>query len=249
MFRRILPLVILSISVCAQGAIKGNTVNENFLTVKHLLEQKVYFDHRETLYCGAKFDRDKRIRLPGGFRTPDHVERTKRIEWEHVVPAENFGRTFSEWTRGSEKCRGHKGAPYYGRKCANDASREFRLMQGDMYNLYPSIGAVNALRKHYRFDYLPEGTASTFGSCPMKIKGNAVEPPENARGRIARTHLYMQAAYPRFSLSKQQYKLMQAWDKQYPVTPWECLRARRIEALQGNENPYVKEACVANRLW
>ena len=29
----------------------------------------------------------------------------------------------------------------------------------------------------------------------------------------------------------------------YPVDAWECLRAKRIERIQGNENPFVKEAC------
>lgn len=38
-------------------------------------------------------------------------------------------------------------------------------------------------------------------------------------------------------------ELMDAWDKMYPVDAWECTRARRIERLQGNENPFVKERC------
>ena len=38
-------------------------------------------------------------------------------------------------------------------------------------------------------------------------------------------------------------KLMTAWDKMYPVDAWEYLRAKRIERIQGNENPFVKEAC------
>ena len=36
-----------------------NAENENiqsFRTAKKILETKVYFDHRETLYCGASFD-------------------------------------------------------------------------------------------------------------------------------------------------------------------------------------------------
>ena len=40
-----------------------------------------------------------------------------------------------------------------------------------------------------------------------------------------------------------QAQLMQAWDKQYPTSPWECTRAKRIEALQGNVNPIMAARC------
>jgi len=59
-----------------------------------------------------------------------------------------------------------------------------------MHNLAPAIGAVNALRSNYEFTMLP-GVRPTFGTCEMKIEGRKVEPPETARGIIARTYLYM----------------------------------------------------------
>lgn len=244
-----LTLVSFGMTAFAHSHQAGNTVFENFTQTKKILEQKVYFDHRVTLYCGYKFDRQKRVSLPGSFRTPSHNPRMNRIEWEHVVPAENFGRTFSEWTRGDRACQGHKGAPFKGRKCAEAVSRDYRLMQSDMYNLYPAVGVVNQLRSNYRFVQLPAEAKSTFGSCQMKIARNQVEPPERSRGAIARTHLYMEATYPRFHMNPQQKRQMQAWDAQYPVDPWECLRAKRIEKLQGNENPFVKEACRRRHMW
>lgn len=36
--------------------------------------------------------------------TTTHLKRAKKVEWEHVVPAENFGRAFSEWRDGQEYC-------------------------------------------------------------------------------------------------------------------------------------------------
>ena len=77
----------------------------------------------------------------------------------------------------------------------------------------------------------------------MKIEDRAVEPPEYTRGAIARTMLYMQDSYPKYRMSSAQQKLMQVWNAQYPVDQWECLRAERIERIQGNENLFVKEAC------
>ena len=117
-------------------------------------------------------------------------------------------------------------------------------MQADLYNLYPAIGAVNAMRSNYRYAMLPSESA-TFGTCQMKIdeSGRRAEPPEASRGSIARSTLYMAASYPQYRLSSAQRQLMEAWDRQYPVDQWECLRAKRIEKIQGNENAFVAEPC------
>lgn len=229
--------------LAAGGAVAaGNTTNQSFNQAKRLLERKVYYDHRVTFYCRAEFDSKKNITLPRGFTTPKQKERTSRMEWEHVVPAENFGRTFVEWRRGHERCVDKRGRAFKGRKCAEKTNATFRYMQADMYNLYPIIGAVGALRANYRYWTLP-GVMPTFGSCPMKIQGELVEPPEYTRGSIARTVLYMSDTYPQYRLSSADRKLMMAWDKMYPVDRWECLRAKRIARIQGNENAFVTDAC------
>ncbi|MCP4311879.1 MAG: endonuclease I, partial [Bacteroidetes bacterium] len=49
--------------------------------------------------------------------------------------------------------------------------------------------------------------------------------------------------YPRYHMSKQQMKLMDAWDKMYPVSDWDCTRAERIKRIQGNDNPFVSAQC------
>ena len=59
----------------------------------------------------------------------------------------------------------------------------------------------------------------------------------------------MADSYERYRLSRQQRQLFEAWDKLYPVDNWECIRAKRIEKLQGNENIFVKKACQEFGLW
>ncbi len=241
----LLPLLMVPLVATAAG----NTDIDSFNDAKRLLERKVYFDHRVTLYCEATFDQRKNITLPEGFVTDKHEKRATRVEWEHVVPAENFGRSFKEWREGDRACVNPNGKTFKGRKCAEKVNYDFRLMQAELYNLYPAIGAVNAMRQNYNFQLLP-GVPSSFGSCQMKIDRRRAEPPENARGPIARTYLYMAETYPQhFKLSKQQERLMQGWDNQYPVDKWECTRAQRIEAIQGNSNAFVKDACMAAQLW
>jgi len=177
-----------------------------------------------------------------GFSTTKYVKRAKKIEWEHVVPAENFGRTFSEWRDGHKQCVNSKGKSFKGRRCAEKVNTEYRFMQADMFNLYPAIGAVNALRSNYNFTMLP-AAQSDFGLCAMKIDERKAEPPEIARGQIARTYLYMEDTYKQYNMSKAQRQLMNAWDKMYPVDAWECTRAEKISKLQKNQNDVVKSRC------
>ncbi|QUM78815.1 endonuclease (plasmid) [Moritella sp. 24] len=236
----IFTLVLLGFSGNSIAA--GNETNQSFSKAKKKLERSVYQDHRETIYCAAAFDRKKNVAAPTGFKTEKHKKRSKRIEWEHVVPAENFGRTFSEWRTGNEKCVNSKGKSFKGRKCANKVNAEYRYMQADMHNLFPAIGAVNAMRSNYNFTMLP-AVKSEFGSCDMKIDNRKAEPPVNSRGRIARTYMYMDQTYSRYSMSKQQRQLMNAWDKMYPVSAWECERSKRIKRVQGNANLVVDGRC------
>ncbi len=233
-----------------QVAHAQNTRNQSFLKAKKNLEHIIYArpENRFTLYCNVQFDQHKNVLLPKGITITKYQSRANKIEWEYVVPVENFGRNVSAWRVGDALCVDKKGNSYKGRKCAEKISSEFRYMQADMYNIYPAIGAVNAARSNYNFTVLPHA-ASDFGICPMKIEGRKVEPPPYARGKIARSYLYMELTYKRYKMSSSQRKLMQTWDKQYPVTSEECQRTRTIEAIQGNENFVVKKQCQSMRLW
>jgi len=226
-------------------ASEGNQSNNSFNKAKKMLEKNVYQSKAEriTLYCQASFDTKKKITPPAGFSTTKYKKRAKKVEWEHVVPAENFGRNFSEWREGDEACVNSKGKDFKGRRCAEKVNQQYRLMQSDMYNLYPAIGAVNAARSNYNFVAF-NGEQSSFGHCAMKISNRKAEPPIEARGMIARSYIYMDEAYSKYSMSKQQSQLMNAWHKQFPVTQWECLRGQRISELQGNENSILVKSCA-----
>ena len=227
----------------------GNTSNDSFQRAKNWLLNDVYKDHHTTIYCGATFTADKRIIPLTGFYTERYQNRADKLEWEHIVPAENFGRIFPEWREGHPTCLNAKNEPFKGRKCAEQASKEYRFMQADMYNLYPAIGSVNALRQNYNFTQFQSDTQSSFGTCLMKIQDKKAEPPAPARGIIARTYLYFEDAYHRYRMSDSQRKLMQAWDKTYPVDEWECERACRIQTLQKNINRVLKGKCQAKGIW
>ena len=240
-------LLLTSLGMGSASA-AGNETIDSFSKAKKILERQVYFDHRVTLYCGASFDEKKNIDLPDGFFTEKHQKRASKVEWEHAVPAENFGRAFEEWREGHPQCVNRKGKAFKGWACAEKVNADYRHMQADMYNLFPAIGAVNAVRGNMQYSELPSAQ-SFFGTCEAKVDGNRFEPPARAKGQVARTALYMAESYDKYRLSHQQEQLFNAWNKMYPVDQWECTRAKRIEKLQGNENRFVKEPCQQAGLW
>lgn len=60
------------------------------------------------------YDIDGHINLPHDFTITAYKQRTIKVEWEHVVPAENFGRAFAEWREGHHQCVDVKGSPSRG---------------------------------------------------------------------------------------------------------------------------------------
>ncbi|MDD2463362.1 MAG: hypothetical protein PHI97_05145 [Desulfobulbus sp.] len=137
MSRSPLHLIGLTFSL-ASAALAGNTTIESFSKAKKILERQVYHDHRTTVYCGAEFDDKKNVSLPQGLVTTKHKKRSEKVEWEHIVPAENFGQTFAEWRGGDPGCIDSKGKSFKGRNCARKMNKEFRFMEADLYNLYPA---------------------------------------------------------------------------------------------------------------
>lgn len=217
---------------------------ENFREAKKVLPL-IYQDHNQTLYCGCSYNK-KTIDLKScGYIPHKNTKRAQRLEWEHIVPAHAFGQAFVEWREGSSKCIDRKKKKLFkGRKCAG-TNPVFAKMEGDLYNLYPEIGELNGLRSNFSMAMVPKSPkAMTFGACSARIEDRKFEPRDEAKGIVARTYMYMNQTYPgRGIISNKNEKLFEAWNKMYPVTAWECLRAKRIEKIQGTQNPILRNLC------
>ncbi len=237
-FLLLLLLILFSYSANAQN-VRFSTFQES----KYKM-YGIYHDYKKTFYCNAEFDNKRNIILPNGMKAPKNYKNRQMMEWEHIVPAENFGRTFKEWRNAKSLCKIRSK-----RECARRLSEEFNYMEADMYNLYPSIGFINAMRSNFNFAELREDTPNAVKGCNFKMYKRSVEPAEHLKGIIARTYFYMEDAYPRYKISDKMKKTLQIWDKKHPVEEWECERAKRIEAIQGNTNKFVKEPCKASGLW
>ena len=226
MIRLVLVLLLVSTTSYAQ-----NTTIESFGKAKKILANMHALFHGETFYCSCLHDMKTVSHKVCGYKGKG--TRSKRIEWEHVVPASAFGQKFKEWTDGHPECRKK------GRACANKVSKKYRLMQADLHNLQPAIGEINAKRSNYPPGIIP-GEEREFGSCDFEIKGKLFEPKEDIRGDIARTYFYMNWAYPGFDIINDlQAHLFLYWNRVDPPSQWEFLRNLLILKEQGNRNPFI----------
>lgn len=220
----------------------------NFREAKKALPL-VFKGHNTTLYCGCSYT-NKTVDLKScGYLPQKDFKRAQRIEWEHIVPAHAFGQAFVEWRDGSPKCYDRKKKKAFkGRKCAG-RNPLFAKMEGDLHNLYPEVGELNALRSNFSMAMINWSPKTmTFGKCTAKIEDRKFEPMNEAKGIVARTYMYMDQAYPgRGIISNKNAKLFEAWNKMYPVTAWECLRMRRIESIQKSTNPVLKSLCPSSK--
>ena len=198
---------------------------------------KIYLDYPTSFYCGCDITwKNKKKGIPElescGYQVRKQEKRASRIEWEHVVPAWQFGHQRQCWQKG-------------GRKNCTRNDKQFKSMEADLHNLVPAIGEVNGDRSNFRFSQWNGSKGAFYGQCAFKVdfKGRVAEPPAQSRGAIARTYMYMNNEY-KFNLSKAQRQLMEAWNKQYPVSTWECTRDERIAKIQGNHNQFVYKACT-----
>lgn len=205
---------------------------------------KIYKAHPEQkeFYCGCDFSWEGRkgvVDLKScGYKVRKNEVRANRIEWEHVMPAHAFGNQLQCWQNGGRKaCQSE---PHY--------SVKFNTMEGDMHNLQPAVGEVNADRSNFGFNEFTK-TFNQYGQCQFAtdFKNRQVQPRNEIKGMIARTYLYMADRYG-LNLSKNEKRLMSAWNKSYPVQRWECERNRIIESVQGNDNPFITQQCQARGL-
>ncbi len=187
-----------------------------------------------TLYCTCRYT-GHRIDSTCPVQTKKFPDRIGRTEAEHIVPAADFGRPRACW-RNAPKGVG-------GRKNCRNVDETFRRMEGDPYNLWPAIGSLNAIRLDHRYGEVP-GEAREFGRCDFEISpagggDRFVEPPDTAKGIVARTYFYFEVVYGH-RISKSQRRLFEAWNRMYPPTVWEVQRARMIQARTGMPNPVLE---------
>ncbi len=212
-------------------------VPENFNQAKKVAGQ-IFAQNPVTLYCGCQYSKNKIDLNSCGMEAAQGIPRAHVLEWEHMMPAENFGRQLTCW-RDQVCVREEK--RYRGRKCCVKSSADYRRIEAELYNLWPAVGLVNQARSNYRYSVFGQTSATAFYGCPILIdkKIRQVEPRNETKGVVARANLFMSQKYG-IKLSETQRALFIAWDKKFPPSEWERNWARQVTAIEGYSNPFIE---------
>ena len=236
--KRLVPIVAIAVSAvfCAVDK-EPMPQHYNYRGAGQQMKRIYYGDLQETIYCGCKYNDKKKVDYSTcNFKPRENpkrksFKRAESVEWEHIVTAHNMGHFMPCWKDGGRK------------NCsANDTL--FKILEGDLHNLYPAIGEINGDRSNFMYSQWTNNPEPMYGECEtiVDFKLKKAQPRKEVRGLIARVHFYMEKTYG-IKLSSQDRKLFEAWDKMYPVTEKECERDRRIFKVQGDHNPFVFEKC------
>lgn len=224
LFIRIVLLISITLFAFGLGAAPAD-----FDAAKRLAS-RIYADEKTDFYC------DCPIRWVGGkgvvdlkscgYQVRKNGPRAQRVEWEHVVPAQQFGAHRACWKNG-------------GREHCGDSDKKFRQMEADLFNLRPALGEVNGDRAHFRFAELPD-VAAQHGACPIRIDFNKrlAQPRPQVRGDIARIYFYMADRY-QLTLSEAEQQLFLRWHTEDPVDSREQALMQRTAQHMGHQNDFV----------
>lgn len=155
MLRKLVFLLVLSSPLLP---LSGYSQSINNFSQAKAVAAKINQDAPGSFYCGCKIDWQGKKGVPDlkscGYQPRKNAQRAARIEWEHVVPAWQFGHQRQCWQQGGRK------------NCIKDPV--YRQIETDLHNLQPAIGEVNGDRNNFMYSQWNGGNGQ-YGHCEMKV--------------------------------------------------------------------------------
>ena len=216
MLNRYLSLFLIFFSPAAPDVFSDFTPAKSWSQAKNLLDDKVYFDHRRTIYCGCKYTSDNDSDGSGdinadqcGLQNVQQMRHVRNsIQWEHIVPASRMPiEQWSCWQKEKEiqACKGSDGAvKHKNRNCCERVSPTAKVMILDLFNVAPSAAQLNQYRVNDLYGEIPDDSDyEGFGAqCEARdLNGTTpgpeglFEPPDCKKGDVARTWFYMRLVH------------------------------------------------------
>ena len=184
----------------------------------------------ETLHCGCTFDKIKQVSTNLCKRGRKNLLKNKEsrtLEWVTMMPEYVFGKSRKCWTK--NLCVRRGGFKVKGAQCCSEVSPKYKKMESDMHNLFPVINEPHSIEEKSEPLF---GGMWEYEFCTGKM------PTVNIKGDIARAYLYMSYQY-KIGIQQGQEDKLRKWHFEDPPDDWEENRNDRIEAIQGNRNPFI----------
>jgi deoxyribonuclease-1 len=122
--------------------------------------------------------------------------------------------------------------------------------KADLHHLYPTNSKANGRRGNDIFTDVSNNNP-IFTGCPESKFGESVEgrvsgfePPDAHKGNVARAIFYFAVRYE-MEISKVEEDVLRHWNQMDPVDAEEQKRNDTIETIQGNRNPFIDDAELA----
>lgn len=193
------------------------------------IARMIWSEHRETFYCGCRYDLQGYIDFTSCAYRPTDRRASKRINWEHVMPVSWYGKNRSCW----------QAKPRGGRVFCRQHDADFRVMESDLHNLVPAIPEINQKRRHYAYDEWLE-VRPTGCQTAISPQRKRIEPRDEVKGMTARIMLYMSDKY-QVVLAPSERRILTQWNKTFPPSAWEKRWHEKVLVLQGDNNPYIED--------
>ena len=125
-----------------------------------------------------------------------------------------------------------------------------------MHHLLPTFIKINGLRGDLPFGEV-KGQGDYSNSAGAKIGQGVFEPPNAAKGRVARAMLYFYVRYCDKNITNgafgdafwnQKVEMFLRWNRDYPPDANELRRNGLVAGFQGNRNPFIDKPGLADRI-
>ncbi len=197
----------------------------------------------KTVYCNEEFSSLEPGLGIGKGQTPDH----EIVNTEHIWPQSRFD---NSRIKKNQRTR--------------TPPKRKQFQKADLHHLYPSISRTNSIRGNLSFGIVERETKSQicsfgFSGSQSHIEdislvgfdadGNQVfEPRFMSKGNIARAMFYFSIRY-QLNISSTQENILREWHLLDPPSQFEKNRNDKIEAFQGNRNPFIDNPNLVNQIF
>lgn len=141
-------------------------------------------------------------------------------------------------------------------------------LKSDLHHLYPTFNRVNGERSNNPFAEIQDSQTEKWWNTPeartelpeesmrdefSESTDRLFEPREAHKGNVARAMFYFATIYGDRGIDMEWFEPQRAtllqWHVADPVDDADRERSKRIEAAQGNRNPFVEDPSLAHRLF